>query len=250
MSKLKQFQAGIGLIEILIALLVVSVGVSGIVSLQKHMRVKSAEAEEHLVALRVGQETFDDLRSFGIGSFSSVSSATATSLNYLPQSTSASFTTFQRQVVPSVITSSPNQGITAVNKLYELKVNVNWTGLHGDSESIELKSAISPVSAFTSDNLYVQNNPGSGTENPLDDSVNPLSPSFVPPAYEPYDSSAPAKNNFYAKGDLVKHDGVTYKCKAGSKCRDHANHGLGNTDIADPSWIADAWEVCTPGSCL
>ncbi len=225
---------GFGLLEVLISLLVISVGVAGIVGLQKQMRKKSAEAEEHLIAARLVQQEFEKKRIYDKNNFSSivVSGASSTTKNGI----SFNITT-SNPVSVAIPTSS---GISTDNQLQKLIVDVKWSSLNqAESKAVEFKAELSPLTTFKSNELF--NKLGGSSSLPLKVSQDPSNPLHKPPTYVP--------GATYYAGDQMMYpdqDGKKYVCTEKSRCRDHATYEPreGNEATADT-----AWSECPAGVC-
>lgn len=225
---------GFGLLEVLISLLVISVGVMGIIGLQKHMRKKSAEAEEHMIAARLAQESFEKIRVFDESNFSTVVVSGVVSQAY----NGTTFTVTKSS--PTDITIVPSSGIATGKQLKKLTIDVSWNSLDsGDSRNITLTSDLSPVTTFKSDEFFDSiNGGGSGTGVPLKLEQDPSNPLHTPPSY--------VENAPYYQGDQMQFGGDKYVCKVMSQCR---NHNTWGPKPGNDTNFELTWAKCTGGVC-
>lgn len=232
---------GFGLLEVLISLLVISVGVAGIVGLQNYMRKTSAEAEEHLIAARLAQQALDDVNVFTDTTFSSVVASGA--LNILSGATSASAAgiTFSRYVTVSDVAVDAAGGLNSDTQMKQVKVELKWNSLDGASKAQSLKMPVSPISKFETDQYFMLGKNGTavggggagGASAAIPIAKDPTHPDHVPPAYE--------ANARYNDNDQVTIGGVKYSCAVSSRCRSDSVYG---PNVADKSHFRSAWNIC------
>lgn len=242
-------QKGFGLIEVLISLLVISVGVAGIIGLQNYMRKTSAEAEEYLISARLAQQSLDDARGFTDGNFSTIVSGGL--LNYLSSASSHTVNgvTFTRTVNATDVAVDAAGGLGDKTQLKQLKVEFKWSSLDGVSRAQSLEMPISPVSLFEADSYYAIGKTGAGVGGgvgggggsanpPLD--LDPSKAAHMPPAY--------VADYEYSNEDQVTIAGIKYSCFNAAWCSDDATYGPGKT------FFSAAWSICrnsdlTPAKC-
>ncbi|WP_158587095.1 type IV pilus modification PilV family protein [Motilimonas pumila] len=242
---------GIGLIEVLVSLLVISVGVAGIISLQKHMRKKSAEAEEYLNAITLAQETFDDLRSFKDTNYASVVAAgNGNNISSLESHTLSDGITYSRTIVtPTDLALVSSGGITSDNQLKSVDVKLTWSSLSGETKNLTYTGHISPISQFAADKVYEENNGGSGggTYPTIDPAMDPYDASHQPPLYVAnYPYFATDQVSWDLDGDGVNEK---YICASSAiNCSDDASWG---PDSGNFPYTAsdDGWKECPAGDC-
>ncbi|WP_434340276.1 type IV pilus modification PilV family protein [Motilimonas cestriensis] len=226
---------GFGLLEVLISLLIISVGVAGIIGLQKHMRKKSALAEEHLIAARIAQESFEGIRTFDKTNFTAVVSAGVVTKAY--NHTNFTLT----RTAPTSIPLVTSGGITTDNQLKKMTVNVAWNSLDGVSKVVSFSSAVSPVATFKSNDFFGGGGSGSTTGPNIIPAQDPTDSAHRPPVY--------VENYEYFTGDQMLYPDATgdkYMCTVGSRCRDHDTFEprADNTTNAGTAWVK-----CTAGTC-
>ncbi|MCD9556749.1 type IV pilin [Photobacterium carnosum] len=129
---------GFGLLEVVIALGVLSVGVLGLVKMQAYMEVKAENALKTLDALHIA-ETQMEL-------FTTRAESTAGgTIHY--ESISASTTTFvlDNQIAKKIITVKSD---VPVSNAKDITVKIEWRDRRNDLRTVELKTVISKYSEF------------------------------------------------------------------------------------------------------
>ncbi|MCE2594692.1 prepilin-type N-terminal cleavage/methylation domain-containing protein [Motilimonas cestriensis] len=232
---------GFGLLEVLISLLVISVGVAGIVGLQKHMRQKSAEAEEYLISARMAQQSLEDAKGFTKTSFATVVSAGT--LNFLSGASNSQASiagiSFKRTVDVTDVALVTSGGLTTETQLKQMEIKYDWKTLNGASKAQSLIMPISPVSPFETDRYFSISKTGVGltpggtvvSSAPATE-MDPYNKDHIPPTYAP--------NYTYSANDQVIISGVKYSCVSAAWCRDDTTYGpsaaVGN--------FQTAWNIC------
>jgi Tfp pilus assembly protein PilV len=135
-------QQGIGLLEALIAVLVLSLGVLTVSRLQTHLRLGSDTARQRAEAVRLGQEDIETLRAFSVlaasgaaRSYAGITSASAS------VDASTGYATNTRYTVSRQIEAA---GALAAKTA---SVTVGWTDRAGDAQKIVLNSVIAASDA-------------------------------------------------------------------------------------------------------
>ncbi len=194
---------GFGLIEILISILIISIGVVGVTSFQKVYRVKSMEADQHLTAFQLAQEVLDDLK--GATDFSQIVTDTspASSPGDLFGDVTVGNTTFTRSWVvepmdPSVLAA----GADGQPKIVTVKVV--WEGLRKKGE-IKIQGIFSPHNTFSSSKIAN----GGKLEFPDQGGANGV---------QPWSASTDYKKDDKTLGI----DNQVYKCKVPGWCKQSA----------------------------
>ncbi len=119
----KKHARGVGLVEALIAFLVVAVGLAGLIKFQSAMRLNSDVARQRTEALRLAQNDIEQLRA---AAANDIQSATR---SVTPEAANASFQV-TRQVTASAADSKTVQ------------VTVSWTDRSGAAQQVALTSLI------------------------------------------------------------------------------------------------------------
>ncbi|MEO8060124.1 MAG: hypothetical protein ABI671_17555 [Burkholderiales bacterium] len=133
----RRTQHGIGLLEALIALLVLSLGMLAVSRLQTHLRLGSDTARQRAEAVRIAQEDIEALRAFpalaASGAAHSYAGITSASFN---ADTSAGYLTPTRYAVSRQIDAA---GALAAKTA---AVTVSWLNRAGDTQQVMLNSVI------------------------------------------------------------------------------------------------------------
>ena len=134
---LRRSQRGIGLLEALIALLVLSLGMLAVSRLQTHLRLGSDTARQRAEAVRIGQEDIEALRAFPVlaasGAARSYAGITSATFN---ADTSTGHTGPTRYTVSRQIEAA---GALAAKTA---AVTVSWVDRAGDAQKVVLNSVI------------------------------------------------------------------------------------------------------------
>ncbi|WP_108652181.1 prepilin-type N-terminal cleavage/methylation domain-containing protein [Dongshaea marina] len=157
--------SGFGLIEVLLALVVVSVGASALVKLSKIYIQTTGESRDFEVALQLAESKMDDLTSYEViqtttGKFAYQDLANNTGGEMTSGSYSIGSVTYlltwavtnQYWIVGSWMTTEPSP-LPAYPERKQLVVNVAWIDREGVSQSISLDSTVSPNISSTSSEL-------------------------------------------------------------------------------------------------
>ncbi|PSW02542.1 type IV pilus modification PilV family protein [Photobacterium lipolyticum] len=131
---------GFSLIEVLISLVVLSVGVLGLVKLQTYMEVKSENALYSIDALHLAEEKLELFRT------RSQSAATGT-MAYIDikSSPSPESLSMAGMTVSRVVTVKDDTPVAGAKKI---KVTVSWTDRWNNTQSVALETVISKYSEF------------------------------------------------------------------------------------------------------
>ena len=140
-TPLRRHQRGIGLMEALIALLVLSLGALTVSRLQTHLRLGSDIARQRAEAVRLGQEDIETLRAFSVISASDAASGAARTYAGITSAqtdvdASTGYATNTRYTVSRQIVAA---GALAAKSAV---VTVGWTDRAGDAQKIVLTSVI------------------------------------------------------------------------------------------------------------
>jgi type IV pilus assembly protein PilV len=129
---------GFSLLEVVIALGVLSVGVLGLVKMQAYMEVKAENALKTLDALHIAEAQME--------LFTTRAQSTAGG-TILYESISASTTTFvlDNQIAKKIITVKSD---VPVSNAKDITVKVEWRDRRNDLRTVELKTVISKYSEF------------------------------------------------------------------------------------------------------
>ena len=134
---LRRSQPGIGLLEALIALLVLSLGMLAVSRLQTHLRLGSDTARQRAEAVRIGQEDIEALRAFpalaASGAARSYAGITSVTFNADTSTDHASPTryTVSRQIEAAGALAAKTAAVT-----------VSWSDRAGDAQKVVLNSVI------------------------------------------------------------------------------------------------------------
>lgn len=152
-------QKGFGLLEILIALVLLGVGVAGLVSLARGMLSAAREGGRYEIAMRLAESKLDEFRNFN-----EVRTATLPLTAYKDIATgsgSQSLSNDSYSVNWTVTNQFLNGGVWSTTQpatyLYDyperkrIVVRVTWNDNDGSGRYLELAGAISPTGSFTSD---------------------------------------------------------------------------------------------------
>lgn len=152
-------QKGFGLLEILIALVLLGVGVAGLVSLARGMLSAAREGGRYEIAMRLAESKLDEFRNFN-----EVRTATPPLTAYKDIATgsgSQSLSNDSYSVNWTVTNQFLNGGVWSTTQpatyLYDyperkrIVVRVTWNDNDGSGRYLELAGAISPTGSFTSD---------------------------------------------------------------------------------------------------
>ena len=129
---------GFSLIEVLISLLVLSVGVLGLVKLQTYMEVKSESALRSIDALYLAEEKLEHFRT------RSQSAAIGTIL-YSAIVNSTESLSMAGSTVTRVVTVNDDTPVAGTKKV---NVTVSWTDRWNNNQSVALDTVISKYSEF------------------------------------------------------------------------------------------------------
>ncbi|TDP74953.1 type IV pilus modification PilV family protein [Roseateles toxinivorans] len=144
-------QAGISLIEALVALAVMAFGLLGVVGLQATMRQNVDVSKQRSEAVRLAQESIETARGFSVlvapepeeGATALRSYATLAERD----SPNTGYTTNTEYTVTRTVTA------TAEPRLTSLLVEVSWTDRLGDRQKVHLNTAIAGISPETAGSL-------------------------------------------------------------------------------------------------
>jgi type IV pilus assembly protein PilV len=142
---------GFGLLEVVIALGVLSVGVLGLVKMQAYMEVKAENALKTLDALHIAEAQME----FYQTRTNNVSGAVSTASNLIPFSDldnddyCLTANAIGKGFVLYCDVSPVSEGLSALSKaLNTIDVKVGWADRRGVSQAVSLKTAISKYSEF------------------------------------------------------------------------------------------------------
>jgi len=140
-------QQGFTVIEALVALLVVSLGMLGIVGFQLTLSLNSDVAKQRTEATRLAQEKIEQLRYFN--SLTLYASSLASGSENISATTAGSNTSFTRTWNVSTISgaSTPETG-------RNILVTVTWTDRANNTQTVQLLSAISATDPSTNGSLF------------------------------------------------------------------------------------------------
>ncbi|MCE0555996.1 MULTISPECIES: prepilin-type N-terminal cleavage/methylation domain-containing protein [unclassified Motilimonas] len=140
---MKRKEQGFSLVEILISVLIISVAVVATVKLQKHLFLKSSQAEARLVALELAQAKMEDFKDFlTVDDFNAIATG-----NEVPQH----YGIFTYEVKWQVEELKLLDGVTNPKKI---DISVAWQGINQTSHEVQLSGFLSPLSHFSSDNIF------------------------------------------------------------------------------------------------
>ena len=130
---------GFSLLEVLISIAVLSIGILGLVKMQTFMEVKAENALISIDALYLSESTLESYLarindvsgSVGLISFAEIKESSASLGSF----------TIETEVASSSISSISNA-------LKIVTVTTSWLDRHGQSQAVELKTAISRYSEF------------------------------------------------------------------------------------------------------
>ncbi|MBY3788217.1 type IV pilin [Photobacterium carnosum] len=142
---------GFGLLEVVIALGVLSVGVLGLVKMQAYMEVKAENALKTLDALHIAEAQMEYYQTRA----SHVSGAVSTASNLIPFSDlnnddyCLTTNAVDKGFVLYCNVSPVSGGLTALSKaLNTIDIKVSWADRRGVPQAVSLKTAISKYSEF------------------------------------------------------------------------------------------------------
>jgi type IV pilus modification protein PilV len=156
-------EAGITLIEALIALLVLSLGMLALAQVQSMLRYNSDVAKQRSEAVRIAQANMESLRAFGrltattgFKSYAEVAASGPTQVTGITTNTTFSVTNAVTEV-----TSPQYKALT---------VSVTWTDRNGTAQSVSVNSLISRTDPSLASQLAIPPE-GSPVRNPFDRNV-------------------------------------------------------------------------------
>lgn len=146
---------GFGLLEVVIALGVLSVGVLGLVKMQAYMEVKAENALKTLDALHIAEAQMEFYQTRA----NNISGAVSTASNLIPFSdldnddycltTNAVDKGFTLHCDVSPVSGEGSGGLSTLSKaLNTIDIKVSWADRRGVSQAVSLKTAISKYSEF------------------------------------------------------------------------------------------------------
>jgi Tfp pilus assembly protein PilV len=136
-GRLAHGQAGVSLIEALVALGVMAFGMLGLVGMQSSMRMYADVAKQRSEAVRIAQEQIEDWRSYSALAGGSSYATIATMAPTAPTAyttTNASYLVSAQ--VPTPVTNPP---------LKTVVVDVTWTDRSGDTQGVRLSTRIAGI---------------------------------------------------------------------------------------------------------
>ncbi|MBC7003539.1 prepilin-type N-terminal cleavage/methylation domain-containing protein [Photobacterium sp. BZF1] len=131
-------QSGFSLIEVLIALTIMTVGVMGLIKMQSFMEVKAENALKTLDALYLAEEKLEQFRTRA----QSAAGGTIAYSSIVSQTESVSMATFTATREVTVIDNSP------VPDTKKITVWVSWKDRLEQSQAVSLETVISKYSEF------------------------------------------------------------------------------------------------------
>jgi Tfp pilus assembly protein PilV len=134
----KASQAGVSLIEAVVALGVMAFGILGIAGIQATLRTNSDIAKQRSEAVRIAQEVMEDLRGFEVLAVDADKAAFAGIVSQALADRSGSNATYTRGLGVSD---------SAVGRMKFVVATVGWTDRLGEAQQVVLRSTISGVTA-------------------------------------------------------------------------------------------------------
>ncbi len=137
---------GFSLIEILVSVLIISVAVVATVKLQKHLFLKSSQAQARLIALELAQAEMEEFRSFvTVNKFKEI--ATVREAN----AKSKLLGIYNYKVYWTVTT--PFELVTGDNPK-RVDITVAWDDIKGKPQEVTLSGFLSPIGNFSGDAIF------------------------------------------------------------------------------------------------
>jgi len=179
---------GFSLIEVLVAVVILSVGLLALASLQSHLVRGSSASRSQSIATGIAQQTMERLRGFttktgGSGSYASIAtSVSPTSVTSFNGQSLANTYSVSTSVQRYRFNSDPNGdgdtsdgafvsvvndssvGVSTIPEFKRVTVSVSWTNESGDSNSVAVSDVISSVSP--GDTAAVVKAPSTGHQGP------------------------------------------------------------------------------------
>lgn len=166
-------QAGISLIEALVALAVMAFGLLGVVGLQATMRQNADVSKQRSEAVRLAQESIETARGFSVLTAPEPEEDIPALRSYAAlaerESPNTGYTTNTEYSVARTITA------TAEPRMSALRVEVSWTDRLGQPQTVHLDTAIAGISPETAGSLGLPPVNATATRQPL--GRNPAIPS-------------------------------------------------------------------------
>ncbi len=134
---------GFSLVEILISVLIISVAVMATVKLQKHLFLKSSQAEARLVALELAQAKMEDFKDFLTpADFEAITSGEEGPQHYGIYTYEVKWEVEELKLLDG--TTNPKK----------IDISVAWQGINQTAHEVQLSGFLSPLSQFSSDNIF------------------------------------------------------------------------------------------------
>ncbi|MCE2569922.1 type IV pilus modification PilV family protein [Motilimonas eburnea] len=134
---------GFSLVEILISVLIISVAVMATVKLQKHLFLKSSQAEARLVALELAQAKMEDFKDFLTpDDFAAIASGHEGPQHYGIYTYEVKWEVEELKLLDG--TTNPKK----------IDISVAWQGINQTAHEVQLSGFLSPLSQFSSDNIF------------------------------------------------------------------------------------------------
>ncbi|MDQ3288024.1 MAG: prepilin-type N-terminal cleavage/methylation domain-containing protein [Pseudomonadota bacterium] len=184
----KQRISGFSLIEAMIAVLVLAVGLLALVALQSNLVREGADAKARSRIASLITSRMDEARAVGYAAMASEAAAVCAGNNDICQA--------QADAAVSGLSVTETVGLTAGANGSEFKtltVSAAWTDSAANARTLEMRTAISPLSLDTSSTLLNQQLAGDVSKKPIVRTADPATDGVVPIALG--DGSASAASN-------------------------------------------------------
>ena len=155
---------GFTLLEILIALLIISIGLASLATLQGKLTRYSAVAKQRTLAINLAEQQIETMRSFytmvdtganacsttksGFDDLASCSNGTTISAGNMQFNVSWAISNFVQNADGTTETFDPESGVTRPD-LKLVKINVEWSDGQGATQDVELVDIVDATSAFS-----------------------------------------------------------------------------------------------------
>ncbi len=177
--------SGFSLIEAMIAVLVLAVGLLALVALQSNLVREGADAKARSRIASLITSRMDEARAIGYTAIATELAAVCAANNDICQA-QADAAVSGLSVTETVVLTPGVNG----SEYKTLTVVAGWTDSAARARSLEMRTAISPLSLDTSSTLLNQQFAGDVSKSPVVRTANPATPGMIPIAVSATDSTA------------------------------------------------------------
>jgi len=162
-----RFNAGVSLIEALIAMAVMGLGMMAVLGLQSTLRMNADSSRQRAEAVRFAQERLEQVRIFSVLDNPSATLPNRSFAESIVTETSAavsltgyeSSTTFSRNLqvssIPSTVSTPTATDLYYMPQLKQVVVNVDWTDRNNEAQTVQLSTLISRTAPEIAGSLQI-----------------------------------------------------------------------------------------------